>query len=311
MGIVWSCKDTPNVKHPSFDKALAYSMVKKQLSFGTRVPGSQSHAACKDWLVSQFKEFGAEVHEQNFQAKTFDGKSLNSINIIASYNPTSKYRIIIAAHWDTRPFSDHDPDTSMYNKPIMGADDGASGVAVALAMAKAIQSQPMNKYGIDFILFDAEDYGDDHVETMDDLKTWCLGSQYWSANPHIPAYKADYGILLDMVGAKDPRFTQDEISVHYAPRVLQKVWKIAHDLGYNKFFLNDKTSGITDDHQFVNEIARIPMIDILNRPLGTKYGFVHHHHTQKDDLPIIEPNSLDMVGSVLIKLIYLEDKDKI
>lgn len=306
-----ACKNNLSVEVPPFDKTNAFGNVRQQVNFGPRVPGSEGHIKCKDWIVSQFKGYGAEVIEQAFTAKTFDGKSLPSYNIIASFNKSSRYRIIIAAHWDTRPFSDHDADTSNYYKPILGADDGASGVAIILEMAKALQSKALKKYGIDFILFDAEDYGDDHGEDASSLYTWCLGAQHWSNNPHVSGYKADYGILLDMVGGKDPRFTKEAVSMQFAPKVVEKVWRIAKEEGFSDLFVNDQTGPLTDDHTFVNSIAKIPMIDIINRPKSTKTGFVHHWHTQKDDLNSIDPNSLHAVGSILLKLIYLEDVDKI
>ena len=306
-----SCKKSLQVDSPKFDKTAAYTNVRQQVNFGPRVPGSAGHLACKDWLVSQFKSTGAEVIEQGFTANTFDGKSLPAFNIIASFNKSSKYRIVLAAHWDTRPFSDYDPDTSFYHKPILGADDGASGVAVLLEVAKAIQSKPLKKYGVDIVLFDAEDYGNDKDNTERSINSWCLGAQHWSKTPHTPGYKADYGVLLDMVGAKDARFTKEAVSMQYAPKVVEKVWTIAKAEGFSNFFSDELTGGLTDDHSFVNAIANIPMIDIINRPATTKTGFPHHWHTQKDDLNAIEPLTLHAVGTVIIKLLYLEDVDKI
>ena len=115
-----ACKRSKVGDLPVFDKSSAYGFVRKQTDFGPRVPGSEGHRNCKDWLVSQFKEYGLSVNEQAFDAKTFDGKTLPATNIIASTNPGAKQRILLAAHWDTRPFADHDPDTSLHHKPILG-----------------------------------------------------------------------------------------------------------------------------------------------------------------------------------------------
>lgn len=303
-----ACKRSKVGDLPIFDKSSAYGFVRKQTDFGPRVPGSEGHRNCKDWLVSQFKEYGLGVNEQAFDAKTFDGKTLPATNIIASTNPGAKQRILLAAHWDTRPFADHDPDTSLHHKPILGADDGGSGVAVLLEIAKLLQQKPLSKIGIDIVLFDAEDYGNDNGG---DPLSWCLGAQHWSKLAKQNGYRADYGILLDMVGGKDPRFTWDAVSIQYASRVLNKVWKIGEELGYKNYFVPIAEGALTDDHVFVNSIAEIPMIDIINRPLNSPTGFVSHWHTHKDTPDAVDPVSLEMVGKTLLLLLFKEDVDEI
>lgn len=302
-----SCKRDKSVKIPEFDQAKAYAAVRAQVLFGPRVPGSAAHDSCKDWLVEEFKKYGAEVIEQDFQAKTFDGKVHSATNIIASFNPSSKHRIILASHWDSRPFSDQDEDTSKFNTPVLGADDGASGVGILIEIARLLQASKLSKLGIDLILFDAEDYGNNGGE----MESWCLGSQYWSKNLHLPNYKADYGILLDMVGGANASFNKEEYSLYFAPKVVEKVWKLAKDEGLQSMFVDVNGSGLVDDHIFVNKDAHIPMIDLINRPPGSKTGFVPHWHTQKDDMNAIDPKTLGSLGRVLIKLIYWEDIDKI
>ncbi|MFN8280234.1 MAG: M28 family peptidase [Saprospiraceae bacterium] len=302
-----SCKWDKSVKVPDFDQTVAHAAVRSQVQFGPRVPGSDAHSRCKEWLVAEFKNNGATVTDQDFKAKTFDGKEFDAHNIIASYNIRARQRIIIAAHWDSRPFSDQEQDTSLHHTPVSGADDGASGVGIILAVSNLLGKQPLEKIGVDLVLFDAEDYGANNGE----METWCLGSQYWSKNPHVADYKADYGILLDMVGGANPSFNKEEYSLYFAPRVVEKVWKIAHGEGLDKVFVNVNGTGLVDDHIFVNRDARIPMIDIINRPPGSKTGFVTHWHTQKDDMNAIDPNTLGAVGRVLTKLLYWEDKDKI
>ncbi|MCC6814879.1 MAG: M28 family peptidase [Saprospiraceae bacterium] len=305
--LISSCKNDPLKNIPEFDQNQAYQAVKKQVEFGPRVPGTEAHSQCRAWFVSEFKKNGAEVIEQEFIAKTFDGKEHKAANIIASYNIQSKHRIIIAAHWDSRPFSDQELDSTKLKIPVLGADDGASGAGIIIELSRILNQKKLDKLGIDLILFDAEDYGDDNGA----MESWCLGSQHWSRNHHIAGYRADYGILLDMVGAANPNFNKEEYSQYFAPKVIEKVWKLAKDLGYEKHFVNQAGVGLVDDHIFVNQIARIPMIDIINRPLGSKTNFVPHWHTQKDDMNAIDPKTLGMVGNVLTKLIYLEDADKI
>ncbi|MBK7809691.1 MAG: M28 family peptidase [Saprospiraceae bacterium] len=302
----FGCNNNP-VEEPDFDKTNAFVFVRKQVEFGPRVPNSEAHRNCKNWLVSEFKNHGAQTIEQDFTDTAFDGTILNGTNIIASHNPSAKHRIILAAHWDSRPFSDQESDTVLSKKAVDGADDGASGVGVLLEISRLIQASPLSKLGIDIILFDCEDYGTNGGA----IETWCLGSQHWSKNLHREGYKADYGVLLDMVGAKDPYFSQEYYSKQLAPKVVDKVWKLAKEMGFEKNFVDAAGEPIIDDHIFVNQNARIPMINIINRPIGSKTGFVHHWHTQKDNMNAIDPNSLEMVGRVLTRLIYLENADKI
>lgn len=308
LTIFYTCRLDKKVIVPVFNQGEAYSSVRSQVNFGPRVTGSEGHKKCKEWLIAKFKANEAEVMDQNFIAKTYDGKELAASNIIASYNSSSKHRIIIAAHWDTRPFSDQDPDSSKHSIPVLGADDGASGVGILLELSSLLKETKLNKLGIDFILFDAEDYGNDNGSAME---TWCLGSQYWAKNVHSPNYKADYGILLDMVGGSNPSFNKEEYSLYFAPKVIEKVWNIAKEEGLSNVFVEVNGTGLVDDHIFVNRDAKIPMIDIINRPPGSKTSFVPHWHTQKDDMNAIDPNTLGAVGKVLTKLIYWEDADKI
>ena len=133
---------------------------------------------------------------------------MESRNNNGSFNPDKDKRILLFAHWDTRPYSDHDPDPANHKKPLDGADDGASGVGALLEIARQM-GMKAPEVGVDIIFFDAEDYGtpefakDRYNDTSD---TWCLGSRFWGKNPHKPGYKAEFGILLDMVGAKDAVF---------------------------------------------------------------------------------------------------------
>ncbi len=289
---------------PRFERDTAFRYVERQLSFGPRVPSTPEHRACKDWLVGMFRSMGCEVTEQPFQARTYTGSSVDGFNIMARYRPEVPRRILLAAHWDSRFMADSPLNVENSESPIPGADDGGSGVAVLLEIARQLQANPVD-IGVDFLLFDAEDQGSDS-SVRPDPTSWCLGSQYWSRHIVPAGYRPMYGILLDMVGAKGARFTREEVSMTYAPQVVNKVWKLAQGLGYGAHFVNETSGAVTDDHYFVNTIARIPMIDIIGKSSETPTGFGSHWHTQTDDLSVIDPRTLRAVGQTLLELIYRE-----
>ncbi|MEM1319099.1 MAG: M28 family peptidase [Bacteroidota bacterium] len=292
-------KPRTKVKVPVFNRDSAYQYIEDQLAFGPRVPNSEGHRNCRDWMVRRLKAFGAQVTEQSFDAKAYTGEILKSTNVIASFNPDAEERVLLAAHWDTRHIADKEEEGSeRINEPIMGADDGASGVGVLFEIARQLQAQPI-PMGVDIILFDAEDYGDG---ANDNPESWCLGSQYWSNNPHRKDYQAQFGVLLDMVGARDARFPKEGTSKYFAPQLLDKVWGLAQRMGKSKYFVNEAVSPTVDDHLFVNKLARIPMIDIVNLPADRTYGF--YHHTHQDDLPLIDKGTLAAVGQVVLSVVY-------
>lgn len=294
------------VNVPVFNADSAYYFVKKQVDFGPRIPNSTAHKKTGDYLIAQLKTYGATVKVQEFTATTFDNVKVNLRNIIASFSPEKKKRILLAAHWDTRPFADKDKENP--NAKLDGANDGASGVGILLEIARTINTQSTDA-GIDIIFFDGEDWGE-RTETQGpplpaNLKTWwCLGSQYWSKNKHVPNYSAFYGILLDMVGGKDARFGFEAYSLDYAPSIVDKVWKNAAKLGYTNTFINVKDGPVTDDHVFVNLNAKIPMIDIVS--FDEKGSFGDFHHTRKDNMDIISKETLNAVGQTVLQTIYYE-----
>jgi Zn-dependent M28 family amino/carboxypeptidase len=301
---------------PRFDRDTAYQYVAKQLSFGPRVVASEGHQKMKTWLVEKMKSFGATVIEQNFQAKVFTGESFNATNIIAQYNPGVQNRILLAAHWDTRPFADSPLSTERRDEPILGADDGASGVAVLMEVARQIQASPLD-LGVDIIFFDAEDYGESkeeytsQEEQLASISSYALGAQHWSRNLHTSA-RYQYGILLDMVGAKNAYFPKEEYSRRFAGPILDKIWKLAQSMGYSNYFSDTEAGGITDDHFFVNTIAGIPMIDIINLPPdSTGKSFGDHWHTHNDNLDIIDKRTLRAVGQVMLAVLYRENNGSI
>lgn len=296
--------ETQAVSAPRFDRDSAYAFVEQQTAFGPRVPNTAAHRAAKDWFVERFTAYGAEVIEQAFQPKAYTGEVLQATNVIARYNPAAAKRIVLAAHWDSRPFADSPLNTERTKEPVLGADDGGSGVGVLLEVARQLQGQPLQNIGIDIVLFDAEDYGESGGENE---KSWGMGAQHWSRNLHAGAGQFRYGILLDMVGAKGARFARERISMQYAPDVVDKVWKLAQNLGYGNYFVDADGGAVMDDHYFVNTIAGIKMIDIINRPGDTETGFGAYWHTHDDNMDIIDARTLRAVGQVLLELIYLED----
>ena len=284
-----------------FNADSAFAFTKAQVDFGPRIPSTEAHANCADYLVQKFKSYGGEVFIQKAPAKTYDGKTHQLKNIIAAFNPKQKERILISAHWDARPFSDQDPDAKMHNQPFDAANDGASGVAVMLEMARQIQLKQPN-VGVDFILWDIEDYGKAQDETPNET-TWCIGSQYWAKNPPVKGYKPLYAINLDMVGGGNAQFTQDEVSRKYAPEIVNKVWAIGNEIGYAAYFINVTSGNLIDDHFWVNQ-AGIPCIDIIHYADAT--GFYMNWHTQLDNLNNIDRNTLKAVGQTVLETIYRE-----
>ena len=283
---------------PIFSGDSAFDFVKKQVDFGPRVPGSAPHKACAAWLSETFKKYGCTVIEQPFKAKAYYA-TLDAVNIIAQYKPELSNRILLCAHWDSRHIASK--DTKDTDKPILGADDGASGVAVLLEMARMLQQNPI-ELGVDFICFDAEDLGDEREsDGKDRAETWCLGSQYWSKNLHKPGYKAQFGILFDMVGASGAKFPLEGFSREKAPQYQTRIWAIAAELGYGDLFIPVAAGGITDDHFFVMRGTNIPTVDIIGMP---KNGFGDYHHTHADNLSIIDPEVLRKVGQVTATVIY-------
>lgn len=302
---VSAAEETMKVKIPQFIADSAYSFVKKQVSFGPRVPNTKAHQMCGDYLVAELTRFGIQVTEQKADVKAYNNTILHSRNIIGSINPNSKNRVLLCAHWDCRPYSDNDKDSKNYLTPVQGANDGASGVAVLLELARLMQKDSV-KIGVDIIFLDAEDYGRpqfDSTSTQED-DSYCLGTQYWAKNPHKQGYKAKYGILLDMVGGKNPTFLKESFSESYAADVVEKVWQTANDLGYGNYFVNTQGSPIIDDHYYINKLAGIPCIDIIH--YDNQLGFPPTWHTINDTMENIDKNTLKVVGDVITTIVYQE-----
>lgn len=289
---------------PGFNADSAYVYVEKQTLFGPRVPNMQAHVDCGDYLVREMQRFGANVIEQKATLTAYNGEKLNARNIIGVFNEDQKDRILLFAHWDSRPYADHDPNPDNYRTPILGTNDGASGVGVLMEIARQTGIKQPN-IGIDIIFFDAEDYGTpDFYEGDAGSDTWCLGSQYWAVNPHVAGYSAKFGILLDMVGAKNALFMKEGFSMEYATNYVEKIWQKAGQLGYGRFFVSERGGYITDDHYYVNRLANIPSVDIIHLDKNSRNGFFEHWHTVNDTMEHIDRETLKAVGQTLLEIIY-------
>jgi len=304
------------VTAPAFNSDSAYNYTKYQLDFGTREMNSKGHEACAKYLIEEIKKFTDTVYVQKFEVKGFDGLNLKCTNIIGSINPKATNRILLTSHWDSRPWADQ--DTKDRDKPILSACDGASGVGTLIEIARAIQSSPLKNIGVDFFFNDAEDRG--YSSSLDGIVkpgdydsegSWCLGSQHWSANPHVPGYKADFGILLDMVATKDAVFSREGNSSFNASWVQDKVWANASLLGFANFFSNQTFGSITDDHVYINQIAKIPTIDIIHLDRTSNSGtFGNYWHTHADNMSVIDKNTLNAIGKILLYTIYQYDLER-
>ena len=321
---------------PAFCADSAFVFCEAQCEFGPRTMNSQAHEDCGAWIMEKFKSYGMSVTPQQALLKGYDGTMLRATNIIASYRPELTDRILICAHWDSRPWADNDPDEANWHKPVLAANDGASGVAVMLEIARLLRGYegtgergyedtsaadtsrtsapphprtPDLKVGLDFLCFDAEDWGfPQWEETNDPGNTWALGAQYWAANPHVDGYKARYGILLDMVGGQGAQFYQEQQSLQYARSIVDKVWRASQVVGFGSFFPSREGVGITDDHIPVNRVAKIPCIDIIPYyPDCAQSSFGPTWHTINDDMDHIDRNTLQAVGQTLIQVLWSEE----
>lgn len=291
----------PAVTVPRFNADSAYSYTAQQVAFGPRVPGSPAQLKCAAWMEAQLKMYCDTVYRQQTTLTAGDKKTqLRCINLIGVVNPKATRRILLLAHWDSRPWADQDPTNK--TGAVDAADDGASGVAVLIELANRLKAAPLaNKdMGVDILLTDVEDWG--KSEWGDD--SYALGTQYWARNPHVAGYKAEGGILLDMVGGKNARFPLEGISSQFAGSLQKEVWQAAGQAGFSSFFVYEQGGSITDDHVPVNQILGIPTIDIINLPAGSRTGFPDHWHTRNDNMSNIDKATLNAVGQTLLQFIY-------
>ena len=306
---------------PSFSSDSAYAYIERQMAFGPRVPNSNAHMQCAVWLIEQLKAFGAEVELQKGFMPDYKGDNQQIYNIIGHFTPSlegrdgeglSRPRILLGAHYDTRPWCDEEEDYSerFYNVP--GANDGASGVGVLLEVARQLGLRVADSTlstPVDIIFFDCEDMGTPRVYTGAEREdTWCLGSQLWATNyaNNIKLSNSEasngyqYGIILDMVGAPDAVFPLEMYSTQYASNYQHQIWRAAEQLGYGSMWVKQQSYPITDDHYYINYIAGIPCVDVIHYDIRNATGFPHWWHTRNDNMDNISKSTLQAVGEVVM-----------
>ena len=293
---------------PAFSADSAYAFTQAQCDFGPRAMNTEGHDRCGSWIVNKFRQYGCVVTSLRADLKGYDGTVLKSQNIWARIHPERTERILLCAHWDSRPWADNDPDSANWHKPILAANDAASGVAVMLEIARLLQRDTTLRVGVDFVCFDAEDWGTPQwAESEGGDNSWALGAQYFAANlPY--GFHVRYGILLDMVGGEGARFYKEGMSMQFAPEIVNKVWRAARKAGYGNFFPRQEGGMVTDDHIPLNQTARIPTIDIIPfYPDCAQSSFGPTWHTLNDNMEHISRNTLKAVGQTMIQVIYTEE----
>lgn len=293
----------------AFSADSAYSYIAQQVAFGARVPATEEHAACGDWLHSQLARFGAQVQNQYGTMTNYAGEEQPLRNIVAFFEGSTANAILLCAHWDSRPWSDEEPLYEDRFTPVIGANDGASGVGVILEILRQLslrKTQGKFTPSVQIVFFDCEDMGTPtHYTGKERPDTWCLGSQYWAKEykTQNSKFKIQYGILLDMVGDPSATFPREYFSVNYAGNYVEQLWRTASRLGYGRYFVNQTAYPITDDHYYVNTIANIPCVDIIDYKPQNGTGFAEWWHTQHDDMRNINLQTLQAVGQTVITTI--------
>lgn len=293
LAVLVVCEGAPEASVGHFDPALAESLVHRQLEFGPRVPGTDPHARALAWMTAFLRERADVVEELPFVHVTATGDSLALTNVWARFRPDVPARILLVAHWDSRPVSERASDPAARRRPVPGANDGASGVAVLLAIADALARIPP-PVGVDLLLTDGEDWGHDPVSLDTESDEMLLGARHFAATRG-DEYRPLFGILLDMVGDRDPRFPMEGYSVRYAPEVVRRVWSVAADLGHGDVFVEDVARPILDDHVPLNE-AGIRTIDVID----FDYPW---WHTPEDTADKVAARTLGIVGEVVLEVI--------
>ena len=313
-----SCGKKPvaEVQRPAFHSDSAYAFIERQMAFGPRVPNSKAHNDCAVWMIQTLRSFGATVELQKGQMPNYRGEMQQIYNIVAHFSTpetASRSRILLGAHYDTRPWCDEEEDYTdrYYNVP--GANDGASGVGVLLEVARQLSLRMADSTfttPVDIIFFDCEDMGTPHFYTGQEREdTWCLGSQLWATNysrnlssleGRSGGVSYQFGIVLDMVGAPDATFPLELYSAQYAQNYQQQIWRSAEKLGHGSFFTRQQSYPITDDHLYVNKIAGIPCVDVIHYDVRNATGFASWWHTRNDNMDNISKATLQAVGEVVM-----------
>lgn len=276
---------------PSFDGEAALGYVRTQLDFGPRIPGTEGHRKAGDWIVAMMRERADTVTEQRWTHVTAQGDSLPMRNVLARFRPDAEARVLYVTHWDTRPRSDAaSVPAERRSLPVPGANDGASGTAMLIALGDLLRHSPPS-VGVDFLFVDGEDYGAFGPPEVDVL----IGSRYFAANLPSPDYRPLFGVLWDMVGDRDLRFEQEGYSRRDAPEVVRRVWQQAAALGYGNVFVPVEGLAITDDH--------IPLLEVGLRVIDVIDFDYPWHHTPEDTIDKVSARSLQIVGDVAHALV--------
>ena len=288
--VMFSCGgDAPSVKE--FDGAAGLRYIEQQMAFGPRIPGTPGHELMADWLDSTLRARADTVIVQDWNHVTLQRDTLRLRNFIARFNPQAQQRVLYLAHWDTRPASG--PDSALdFSKPVPGANDGASGVAVLLGVADRLKAQPSD-IGVDLLFVDGEDYGifKDSVDVL-------IGSTYYAKN-QVPGPRPEFAVLFDMVGDKDLKIYMESYSTIAAPQVIDRVWTTAEGLGYTAYFDRRAKHSLLDDHVPLQR-AGISAIDVVDFDYGPANAY---WHTPSDTIDKVSAESLKIVGDVAIAVI--------
>ena len=312
---------SPVMQRLPFVADSAYVYIQEQVDFGPRVPGTSSHQQCGDWLKAVLGRFGAQVMEQTGYEINYAGDNQYIRNIVAYIPGNHPSTVLLCAHWDSRPWSDEEENYEDRYAPVLGANDGASGVGVILEIVRQWSTiTKMEAYAgcvpaLQIVFFDCEDMGTpSHYTQKQREHTWCLGSQLWSKKykqsilDHSPTQpKIQYGILLDMVGDPSATFPREYYSMLYASSYVEQIWRTAISLGYGRYFMGTAAQNtafsIVDDHYYVNTVAGIPCVDVIDYSTNSETGFPEWWHTQHDDMRNINKQTLQAVGETVITTI--------
>lgn len=294
----------------AFDGQQALNYVQQHLQFGPRTPGTAAHDKAGEWIADEMRKRTDSVTVQKWVQTTANGTKLPMENILARFNPTSKQRVLYITHWDTRPTADDDPNFGNRARPIIGANDGASGVGLFIELGDVFKKTPPS-LGVDLLFVDGEDWGGFDPDSSGTVYPDALfGSQYFVNHPPSPDYQPLYGVLFDMIGDKDLTILQEPNSVQKAPEVVTRVWQTADSLGYGKYFRTQMWPAITDDHvPFINKGYHV--IDVLDYWYGpppangdpNQLSNPSYHHTMQDTFDKLSAHSLQVVGDVAVALV--------
>jgi Zn-dependent M28 family amino/carboxypeptidase len=276
------------------DVALGYA--RTFMEFGARVPGTDAHKRSGDWIVSEMRQRADTVIEQVWTHKTSiarpsapAGTTLTLRNVLARFNPMAEERVLYVTHWDSRPVAEKSSNEAQRNQPTPGANDGASGVGLFIALGDLLKATPPG-LGVDLLFVDGEDYGQ-FTPDVDVL----LGSTYFASNLPSAPYQPLFGVVWDMVGSADMRIEQEGHSVNRAPEVVERVWRTAAEMGYGNVFVPSATYEITDDH--------LPLLEKGLRVIDVIHMTYTHHHSVNDTIDKVSARSLKVAGDVAWRLL--------